>query len=171
MKKTMIAMAFMALTAAFGASAQTPAGNCANRQDCPANAKECCANAQQQCDRPCPQARACEFEGLNLTDAQKEQIKALKSEQVSKRQAERDANKAKKADRKQSRLDERKAYLAKVKAVLTPEQYVQYLENIALQTGKDIKRDVKKADRRQGPAKGPRGPRPAAPQAPANQAK
>lgn len=87
-----------------------------------------CANTQ------CPGAPQClsPFEGLNLTDKQKSELEALKpsKEQIQAKKAEVKAKKE--ADRQQRRdqkQQSRKDYLSKVKAILTPEQYVQFLEN------------------------------------------
>ncbi|MCH5345638.1 MAG: hypothetical protein J1E63_00930 [Muribaculaceae bacterium] len=75
------------------------------------------------------------FEGLNLTDAQKAQLKQLqetrKAERTAKATQDKEARKAKKEAAKADRKAARKAYLEQIKAILTPEQYVQYLENIA----------------------------------------
>ena len=75
------------------------------------------------------------FEGLNLTDTQKAQLKQLgetrKAERTAKATQDKEARKAKKEAAKADRKAARKAYLEQIKAILTPEQYVQYLENIA----------------------------------------
>lgn len=88
-----------------------------------------------QCDKSqCPGKPQClsPFAGLNLTDKQKSELEALKpsKEQVQAQKAEAKAKKE--ADRQQRRdqkQQSRKDYLSKVKAILTPEQYVQFLEN------------------------------------------
>ena len=90
--------------------------------------KEKCDKAQKcgkQMQAPCP------FDGLNLTPEQKEKIKALK------------ANcKENKCDRKKQRAHRdsmaqaaKAKHLAEIKAILTPEQYVQYLENMVVKQG------------------------------------
>lgn len=175
MKKLMIAVAFAAMTAGISASAQNEVTTC--DKQCP-RTEQACMKDRTKCDKPCAAARPCEFEGLNLNDAQKEQLKALKQEQMSKRQAAREANRAakqvKKAEAKQARENDRREYLAKVKAVLTPEQYVQYLENLTVRANKGVKKEFRKMDgrfdRSKGrkiEGKGPRGARPAQQQAPA----
>lgn len=87
-------------------------------------------------------ARVNPFAGLNLNAQQQQAINALQTERqqarAEKMKGEKKDKDAARADRqKQSpeqRIAERKAartsYLAKVKAILTPEQYTQYLENI-----------------------------------------
>lgn len=80
------------------------------------------------------------FESLNLTDQQKAKIMDLKKAEVEQkkqlaeqkkqlREKKRAEAKAKKDARKQSIAKERRDYLAKIKQILTPEQYVQFLEN------------------------------------------
>ena len=173
MKKFVIALAFAATTG-LAALAQAPQ-QCPNNngQQCPA--KEQCAPDQcpaQQCaPDQCPltactdsatcQQRPCEFEGLNLTDAQKAQIKEIKAAQraefKAKAQAARADKKQAKADRRQAMEQGRRDYLAKIKAVLSPEQYVQYLENKVVKADKDFKRDMKPRGDKQ--PRGERGPR------------
>ncbi len=150
MKKLMIAMAAVAMTASM-AFAQTDK-KCCDKKDC--TKTEQCAKDGKKCDKPCDKQRACEFEGLNLTDAQKEQIKAIKAEQKSKFQADRQAKQAQKAEKKEARQNARKEYLAKLKAVLTPDQYVQYLENVATRTDNGMKRDMRKMEGRFEKGKG-----------------
>ncbi len=85
-------------------------------------------------------ARVNPFAGLNLNAQQQQAINALQAERQQARAEKMKGEKkdAARADRqKQSpeqRIAERKAartsYLAKVKAILTPEQYTQYLENL-----------------------------------------
>lgn len=75
----------------------------------------------------------CPFEGLNLTDAQKAKVKEIGA----KRQAARaDMKKTQKAEKQRldsaqfaRRNEVMKIYLDEIKGVLTPEQYVMFLEN------------------------------------------
>ena len=124
MKKNLIAT--LVLAAGIGSAfAQKPAdctNTCTNDQQCPQAVKP-------RTPRPCVNA----FEGLNLTADQQAKIDALKTEG----QARRDQAKAeKKADRQKERADRaanfkanRTEMLAKIKDILTPEQYVKFLEN------------------------------------------
>lgn len=122
MKKKILSIAVL-LASVFTVSsmAQTPScpQQCANHAECQAQKGKC--NVQYS-----------PFAGLDLTDKQKSELEALKpsKEQI---QAKKDQAKAqKRADRQQRReqkMQYRKDYLAKVKNILTPDQYVQFLEN------------------------------------------
>ncbi|MDE7388130.1 MAG: hypothetical protein K2M97_02625 [Muribaculaceae bacterium] len=141
-------------------------------------------NKQAATEQQCPMQRdgkkmqKCPFEGLNLSDAQKEQLKQLqesrRAEFAKQKNAKKEAKKAAKdqkvADRKQVRRD----HLAKIKAILTPEQYVTFLENNFVDGGRHHKGMTgkgHKAGKGQRPGKGnmgqpghmgqrPQGPRP-----------
>lgn len=77
------------------------------------------------------------FTGLNLTDAQKKSLTELGNNRRTAQQARRQEKQmAKKEDRRQNdslRKTERREYLANVKNILTPEQYVVFLENIVVE--------------------------------------
>lgn len=171
-KNLIIAMACVAMTAGFTAAAQTEK-KC-DKQQCP-KTEQC--QQKQQCTQPGQCARPCEFEGLNLTDAQKAQIKTIKEEQFAQRKAAKESKKEAKAkakgDRRAAREAARAEYLNKVKAVLTPEQYVQYLENQAKQPAKGKgmkpamqkgKKGAKKFEGRNPEGRGPRQNAPRTPQ-------
>lgn len=123
MKKTILSFAVL-LVSSLGitAVAQTTQPD---QKACPAKtekAKSCCKK-----DAP----KYCPFDGLNLTDKQKSELKSIcpqkpSKEQVAKAKSEKQAQK--KACR-ENRMQARRDYLAKVKNILTPEQYVQFLEN------------------------------------------
>ena len=99
------------------AIAQTPSSNttpAAKEQGCPA----------------CPLCKQYNpFEGLNLTDKQQNDLKALRESRKADIKKEMIDKKAdRKAMREQAQKN-RKDYLAKIKGILTAEQYVQFLEN------------------------------------------
>lgn len=73
----------------------------------------------------CAKKSQCPFNGLNLTDAQKNKLKELHKAEAAKRQ---ECKQAKQGCSRTMRTE----HLAAVKAILTPEQYVSYLENIAV---------------------------------------
>lgn len=142
MKKTILSIAVLfASVAGFSASAQTP-----NTTTCPKAKTECTKGCAKK-DAP----RYNPFAGLNLTDKQKAELQALKpgkdakckdagKECKSKKECKaKDLSKAEKqAFRKQAiekRQQGRRDYLAKVKNILTPEQYVQFLENNYVDAG------------------------------------
>ncbi len=125
MKKTILSIAVVSAALfsgnAFAQNTNTAAKNSA------ACTEQCDASKGQKPQKPCP------FDGLNLTAKQQESIKALQTETQKARQ---EAGKQAKADKQKRSADQRAAkqaarkdYLAKVKAILTPEQYVQFLEN------------------------------------------
>ena len=105
--------------------------------------EQCCKS--KKCGDKERKSKKNEFAGITLTDAQKTKIDALKAdfrkdkEKVSKdtkkaeSKGEKLANDTKKEGRKDFKKMEsrRNEYLAKIKEILTPDQYVTYLENIA----------------------------------------
>lgn len=144
MKFPALALMAAALTAV-PAMAQTDS-NVTDTASCDGAAQ--CTSAPK-CDKGAMVARVNPFDGLNLNAQQQQAVKALQAECQQARAEKRKGEKADtaRADRqKQSpdqRIAERKAartsYLAKVKAILTPDQYTQYLENLyvnALPAGK-----------------------------------
>lgn len=123
MKKTIIslALATVALFAVSSASAQSQDKKDGQKTEKSTERK---MNRQQA---PNP------FEGLNLTEAQQQSLKALAEDQKAQRKEKMEGQKADRQkeakERKESMKNGRKEYLAKIKAILTPEQYVQFLEN------------------------------------------
>lgn len=171
MKKGILSIAVVAASLfSFNAFAQdksatpdccnTPA-QCVNAQACPGNPQACPGNPQA-----CPVQRPCAdpFAGINLTQEQQTKLTALREKCKTNRAA---ADKARK-DRFQQRDSmvraTKKQRLEEVKAILTPEQYVVFLENMvvanpghdrgpaphkmhAMKKG-DKKLDMKRADRK-----------------------
>ncbi len=122
MKKTILSLSLLLASAVgFSAMAQTD-----NQTTC--NTPEAkCAKACDKKDSP----KACPFEGLNLTEQQKTQLQEIAPQKPSKEQREKmqAEKKAQKQAMRENRQQARRDYLAKVKAILTPEQYTQFLEN------------------------------------------
>lgn len=110
------------------------------------------------------------YEGLTLTDAQKSKLAELDAKQQAKRQAAMEARKsdsqkseATKAEKKnmtkaekmaakqakmQARRSEKLEYLQEVKAIVGPEQYVVFLENMYVNGGpQDGGKAIKQGDR------------------------
>ena len=121
MKKTLLSVAIiLASTLGITATAQSPANT-------------------QTCDNPRTLGKANKaahpnpFEGLNLTEQQKTELQSIapkkdcckdKAEKKDKAQAKAEKQ-AKRAENRQKMIQNRRDYLAKVKNILTPEQYVQ----------------------------------------------
>lgn len=123
-----IAAAIMALVA-INASAQTnTTTNCTNNQ-AKCQKAEKCGKEKGKCVNP--------FDGLNLTDAQKQSLKDIKKPSCKKDSGCTKANKeCTKADKKEMKAERaqrmktaRKEYLSQIQQILTPEQYQQFLEN------------------------------------------
>lgn len=108
----------MALIVAGAFSVSTVAQN-KDSKDCPK--KEC--TAKQDCKKS-----SCPFEGMNLTDAQKTQIKTLNGQMKDSRKEIKDKRKDNAKEIKASREAAQTKYNEGLKKILTPEQYTQYLE-------------------------------------------
>lgn len=87
----------------------------------------------------------CEFEGIQLTDAQKSKLQSLKKSRrdamkackdsvKADRKAEKEARRAEKQARKEKAQAERRAYLKQVKDIIGQENYVIFLENQYVQS-------------------------------------
>ncbi len=128
MKKKLIVAAIAAFAAAgISVSAQQPApGTCCAETQC---------TAQNDCKRPCP------FDGLDLTDAQRAQLKELQKQCVEQTKANKDKDKAARREAAKQRRAEK---LAKIKEILTPEQYIKFLENQYLNAHNKVKGDFRK---------------------------
>lgn len=131
MKKTVLGLAIAAMSfTAFGTMAQTTgcnnAATCNSEQVCTANTK-------------CPKGECNLFEGLNLTETQKAQLQKLNANRKASREQLAKARKenkmrtdsAARADRRASK----KQYLEEVKAIIGPDQYVTFLENVYINGG------------------------------------
>ena len=93
----------------------------------------CCQMPQKQVQRFNP------YEGLNLTESQQAQLKQLdekrKAERTEKMKQAKEERKAARDKAKSAHRDlkaAKKAKLDEIKAILSTEQYVQYLENLVL---------------------------------------
>ncbi len=96
------------------------------------------------------------FEGLNLTEAQQTKLQELRNQECPmKAQMKGEKKNGQKVDKEQARTDRSQAkreFLGKVKAILTPEQYVTFLENMAVngqQRGHGNKQMMKQKDQKQ----------------------
>lgn len=126
-KKIMVLAVAIASMASFSSMAQVAAKATSGVETvkCDNASNECC-NLKKDC------MGGNAFEGINLTADQQSKLKALKADCKAKREkcnADKKAAKAQaRADRKQAKRD----YLNKVKGILTPDQYVVFLENIVV---------------------------------------
>lgn len=86
------------------------------------------------------------FDGIQLTNAQKAGLKAFDVQRYQDRQAKREAIRAEKQRqdslKNEARQQDRRDYLEGVKNILTPDQYVVFLENIVVE-GPDIMKGAK----------------------------
>lgn len=128
------------------------------KTECPV-AQECCE--QNVADGQCPD-NCCDglFEGITLSAEQQAKIKDLQSKCAAQNKNNSKARKeARKESREKAANDRRsgkRQYLNEMKQILTPEQYVTFLENMALNGpgrpagvhGKDMKRVERRHDRR-----------------------
>lgn len=105
MKKLIVALAAVAMTGGFAAKADVCRQECENNNKCVA--ADCSA---AKCAQP-ERKGACPFDNLNLTDAQKEQFKALRAKKA-------EACKAQKEAKKQAKSECRRTELAEIKAIL-----------------------------------------------------
>lgn len=137
MKKQIISLAIAAIAlTSFTSFAQTKG---AAAPCCTATPTGVCTAA----NRPAPGPKAMNpFEGINLTADQKSKLESLAQERRKDIKARGDEQKKMRRERfqadsarmvasREARKADRKAYLAKVKSILTPGQYVTYLENMA----------------------------------------
>lgn len=121
MKKSILTFAIVALGLfTFNASAQDNTTTGA--------AQTCCQTGKVKAKAK----KAKALEGLNLTADQQTAVSALNQKYAD---ARKDAKKAKKEEAKknrQARKENKRAYLKEMQQILTPEQYVVYLENIVV---------------------------------------
>ncbi len=129
MKTRILAIALVAISFSLSTAAQN---QCNCKQDCTPqtcetrNCKSQCG--PNKCDKPSPL-----FEGITLSDSQKEAVVAVekkyRSARVEKMKAQRNRRQQNDSTAIAERKSEKKDYLADMKAALTPEQYVVFLEN------------------------------------------
>lgn len=147
MKKIIVAATLAAgLISAVGASAAKPTtATTATRQ-----VAACAQTVADTCNRACPAPRFNPFEGIELTADQQTAIQNLDNSRRQNRESARRDGRNERQERRDAaraaRSQERRDYLAQLKTILTPEQYVTFLENSYLnapappQPGRDGRR-------------------------------
>lgn len=147
MKKKVLSLAvLMASVFTFGTMAQTTATVSDNNKtcteaSCPKADKAVKGQKGQKGNKDMKPNRPNPFEGINLTADQQTRLQAIRDNAKQQREAAKaDQSKVEKgkldkdrADRRADFANKRKDYLGKVKEVLTPDQYVVFLENCYVQ--------------------------------------
>lgn len=132
MKKKVLGLALVAMSLiAFNGMAQNSSDqtNTVNKENVKSKKNEkgsCCKAANP-------------FEGLNLNDSQKSQLQQLDSKRKAAREQQAQTRKETKqrndSARMAARRADKKSYLEEVKAIIGPEQYVVFLENMYVNGG------------------------------------
>lgn len=132
MKKSILSVAVLAASLfSFNAFAQTPSKtveSCAKTEQC---ASKACPDGAKACkpQRPCA---ADPFAGITLTQDQQTKLTALKEQRKAKSAVAAKARKERVQQRDSVARSGKKEYLESVKEILTPDQYVVFLENVVL---------------------------------------
>ncbi|MCX4289122.1 MAG: hypothetical protein OSJ46_06430 [Duncaniella sp.] len=131
MKKKILGLALIAMSCVtFGSMAQTPSVDNARADQKDLKGMKC---VRQECKALNP------FEGMNLTEAQQTQLQQLDAKRKAARQEQVQARKVNKQKKDSARMADRraakKAYLDEVKAIVGPENYVVFLENVYVNGG------------------------------------
>ncbi len=152
MKKKLMIMA-VAIASMVGMNAVAQTADSKSDKKC--EGKGQCDKKGPKCDKQkgqCPNP----FEGITLTADQQTKLDALKADQKAKRE-EMKAQKQQKdslarVDRKQAKRD----YLKQVQGILTPDQYVMFLENIVVEQPAGQPQGGPRGDRNGVPGKCPK---------------
>lgn len=165
MKKILFSIAILASSAvAFAQSPTFPSTQSATQVEQTACCKKDGKPAGKMERKKSGECRA--FEGITLTDDQKTKLNALRESKRGGKAVKGTSDKSRKSDltpeqrkqmmaeRKAGRLEARKSYLDGVKQILTPEQYVKFLENNFTITQHKDKKNGKGLNRHKGGRKG-----------------
>jgi len=148
MNRTIHAIALAALPVIFAIPAVAQ-----ENKTCPAVCAENTCSPQTCSDKVCP-TQCTPFAGIDLTADQQAKLKALKTKQIADNKVDRSKQKS---ERRLSRLEKRAEMLASIKDILTPEQYVKFLENSFVNGGRKFKEGktakVRRPDKRMNHAK------------------
>lgn len=123
MKKKIIAATLFAISLiSFPSLAQQP------EQAATKCTEQTCSRSEKSTPQKCNP-----FEGLNLTEQQQASIKGLQKQRAEQAKNEKEKARKDKAQHdstaRENRRQSRMAYLQQLKDILTPEQYVSFLEN------------------------------------------
>lgn len=132
MKKKILSIAILALSlVSFSGVAQNQNTDTETRRT--ENVKGNRADKKDQRERKNP------YEGLNLTDAQKAKLQQLddsrRAQREQMKQQRKDEQSQDKAAKMEARKASKRAYLDEVKAIIGPDQYVVFLENMYMNGG------------------------------------
>lgn len=129
---------------------------------CPENGKECkkevcCKDGKDKKIKK--KGMNNPFEGINLTDSQKQQLKDLKAKRMEARKLKAETMKAEKQKRDSAAFADRKKakreYLDEIKAIIGPDNYVIFLENSYMSQGNPVKKgDAMKSHKMKGKKEG-----------------
>ncbi|MCM1518615.1 MAG: hypothetical protein NC117_08240 [Pseudoflavonifractor sp.] len=138
MKKSIISMAVVAASIfSFGAMAQNPAAKTCDK-DAKCTKTECPGKPGKDCDKKTCDKKPCNnpFEGLNLTTEQQGKLDQLRQQCAADRKAKAEERRTeareRRAERDSSFRAQRLANLKQIQSILTPDQYVTFLENIVV---------------------------------------
>ena len=155
MKKTILSIAFV--TAALFGSSAFAAGTSDNTVENCGNCPTTCVEKghkgpkadRKKHGRHGQRDEMAAFAGITLTDSQKTSIEKLHADQKAVREARRqktDTAAMQRPDRRQAHLD----YFKAVSDILTPEEYVTFLENVAAGQPKVAKHQGNRHDKNSG---------------------
>lgn len=96
------------------------------------------------------------FEGITLTDAQKTQLEAVKAKRAEKAKARKADKQRMDSAQRVERRAAKKEYFEEVKAILTPDQYVVFLENQVFTQGGDRGKSFDRPGKKDGKDRGVR---------------
>lgn len=147
MKKKVLATVVVALAGVFATPVFAQQGA---KAECP----------KQQCEATKCQAGKCDqakspFANLGLTAEQQKKIDALRADCQKNAKECKEQAKTDRKDRREAMGKRRAEYLAKIKDILTPEQYVKFLENAFVEAQPTMQRmkgdfkGAKKIDRKE----------------------
>lgn len=120
MKKIIIALSVLAAST-LGLSAQTQNNKTASQPNKEFAKKQVEGKKQKKAADP--------FAGLNLTEQQRQKLTDLRTQSKARKAANDSTERARRAEHAAKAKTMRVDYLKSVKTILTPEQYVKFLEN------------------------------------------